>query len=88
MNTTLAPYLKKFVLVFFDDILIYSKTFEDHLQHIKLNFWLKISGRLSYLNVLLPRDKFLIWGHVISERGVARSTEDSGYQGMAYTFQC
>jgi hypothetical protein len=38
MNTTLAPYLRKFVLVFFDDILIYNNTFEDHLQHIRLVF--------------------------------------------------
>jgi hypothetical protein len=38
MNSTLAPYLRLFVLVFFDDILIYSKTYEDHTQHIQLVF--------------------------------------------------
>jgi hypothetical protein len=36
MNTTLAPLLRKCVLVFLYDILIYSKTYEKHLQHIKL----------------------------------------------------
>lgn len=36
MNTTLAPYLRRFVLVFFDNILIYSPTWESHLVHIRL----------------------------------------------------
>jgi hypothetical protein len=36
INTTLAPLLRKCVLVFFDDILIYNKTYVEHLQHIKL----------------------------------------------------
>jgi hypothetical protein len=31
MNETLKPYIRKFVLVFFDDILIYSATWADHL---------------------------------------------------------
>jgi hypothetical protein len=35
MNTTLEPLLRKCVLVFFDDILMYSKTFEDHLSHLQ-----------------------------------------------------
>ena len=35
MNTVLRPYLRKFVLVFFDDILIYSPSWMSHLQHAK-----------------------------------------------------
>jgi hypothetical protein len=38
MNSTLAPGLWQFVFVFFDDILIYSHTFEEHLQHLALVF--------------------------------------------------
>ena len=33
MNTTLFSLLRKCVIVFFDDILIYSSTYEEHLQH-------------------------------------------------------
>jgi hypothetical protein len=34
MNKLLKPYLWKFVLVFFDDILIYSHTWDSHLHHV------------------------------------------------------
>lgn len=34
MNTTLKPLLRKCVIVFFDDILVYSSTWEEHLQHL------------------------------------------------------
>jgi len=52
MNTTLGPYFRKFVLVFFYDILIYSRTHEDHIKHIQL-----VSNCQS---VLLLKGKFLI----------------------------
>lgn len=35
-NEVFKEYLRKFILVFFDDILIYSSTWEQHLEHIKI----------------------------------------------------
>ncbi|KAK1647967.1 hypothetical protein QYE76_065772 [Lolium multiflorum] len=36
MNASLAPVLRKFALVFFDDIRIYTATYDDHLQHLAI----------------------------------------------------
>jgi hypothetical protein len=42
MNTTLAPGLRQFVIVFFNDILVYSATYEQHIEHLRLVFqWLQ-----------------------------------------------
>lgn len=51
MNTIFRPYLCKFVLVFFDDIIIYSKTWAEHINHLESalnilanhNFHIKLS---------------------------------------------
>jgi hypothetical protein len=35
MNTTLSPILRKCTLVFFYDILVYNRSFDDHLHHLQ-----------------------------------------------------
>jgi len=36
MSDVLRPFLCRFVLVFFDDILIFSSSWAEHLQHIRI----------------------------------------------------
>ena len=36
MNPVFYPYLDKFVIVFIDDILVYSKTYDEHQQHLRI----------------------------------------------------
>lgn len=73
MNTTLAPLLRKGVLVFFDDILIYSRTLEDHIVLLRQVFELLQADqwqvKLSMCVFAQRQLKYL--GHVISEAGVA-----------------
>jgi len=52
MNDILGRYLRNFVLVFFDDILIYSKTWEEHLQHIR-----QVLALLQLNSVFLKKSK-------------------------------
>lgn len=36
MNDLFRPYIRRFILVFFNDILVYSKSWEDHLTHLHI----------------------------------------------------
>nr|GEU88874.1 reverse transcriptase domain-containing protein [Tanacetum cinerariifolium] len=51
MNRVCRPYLDKFVIVFIDDIIIYFKTWEEHVEHLRFieNFY-KIDKFLTILN--------------------------------------
>jgi hypothetical protein len=40
MNDILRPFLRRFMLVFFDDILIYSRSMAEHLRHVRAVFTL------------------------------------------------
>ena len=72
MNDVLRPFLDKFVVVFLDDILIYSKTPEDHAKHLRLVLQKLREHRLfakqSKCEFFLPEVEFL--GHVVGADGV------------------
>ncbi|GJZ92083.1 putative reverse transcriptase domain-containing protein, partial [Tanacetum coccineum] len=72
MNWVCKPYLDKFVIIFIDDILIYSKSKEEHAEHIKLILELlkkeELYAKFSKCNFWLSKVQFL--GHVIDSEGI------------------
>ena len=77
MNDVLRPYLRRFVLEFFDDILIYSSSWAAHLQHVNI-----VLNTLRAHHLHLKRSKcsfdatsVAYLGHVISSRGVAMDVD-------------
>nr|GEW04695.1 putative reverse transcriptase domain-containing protein [Tanacetum cinerariifolium] len=72
MNRVCKPYLDKFVIVFIDDILIYSKMKEDHKNHLRLILDLlrkeKLYAKFSKCEFWLQEVYFL--GHVVNYDGI------------------
>ena len=73
MNRIFRPYLDKFVVVFIDDILVYSKTEQEHAEHLRLVLQTlkerKLYAKLSKCEFWMAEVKFL--GHVVSQGGVS-----------------
>ena len=72
MNRVFQPYLDKFVIVFINDILVYSRSSEEYADHLKRVLQIlrekKLYTKLSKCEFWLNHVAFL--GHIISERGI------------------
>ncbi|GJS54488.1 reverse transcriptase domain-containing protein [Tanacetum coccineum] len=72
MNRVCKPYLDKFVIVFIDDILIYSNTKQEHEEHLKLILELlekeELYAKFSKCEFWIPKVQFL--GQVIDSKGI------------------
>ncbi|GJW83869.1 putative reverse transcriptase domain-containing protein [Tanacetum coccineum] len=72
MNRVCKPYLDKFVIVFIDDILIYSKSKKEHEEHLRQILKLlkkeELYAKFSKCEFWISRVQFL--GHVIDYRGI------------------
>jgi hypothetical protein len=72
INNVLRKYLDVFVVVYLDDILVYSKTYEEHVQHMRLilttlrdaNLRIKVEKTEFYKREV----KFL--GYIVSREGL------------------
>jgi hypothetical protein len=72
MNSILSQFIGKFVSVYLDDILIYSKTPEEHLDHVR-----QVLDVLRRHRFYVRKDKCAFWkselfylGHIISAEGI------------------
>jgi hypothetical protein len=73
MNKIFAPHLRKFVLVFFDDILVFNQSLEDHVLHLKQVLQIlrdnELTAKKSKCVFAVPQVEYL--GHVIGAQGVS-----------------
>ncbi|GJV28891.1 putative nucleotidyltransferase, ribonuclease H [Tanacetum coccineum] len=72
MNRVFHEYLDRFVIVFIDDILVYSKTREEHEDHLRIVLEIlrqkKLYAKFSKCDFWLGQVAF--WGHIVSADGI------------------
>src|SRR5262249_48782638 len=72
MNHVLRSFIRKFMVVYFDDILVYSKSMHEHLQQLRLVFDVLRKEQL-YANLkkcCFCIERFVFLGFVISGKGI------------------
>ena len=72
MNKVFYPHLDQFVVVFIDDIMLYSKDAQEHEQHLRLILKIlrekQLFAKLSKCDFWLKEVSFL--GHIVSAKGI------------------
>lgn len=77
MNKVFKPCLRKFVLVFFDDILIYSKSIEEQLKHLERVLEILRENEMcaNRKKYSFAQSKVEYLSHIMSEQGVEADSE-------------
>jgi hypothetical protein len=72
MNELLQPYIRKFLIVFFDDILVYSRNLSEHVVHLEKTFMKLVEGQffLRGSKCFFAQQQLEYLGHVLSAKGV------------------
>ncbi|KAJ0440472.1 putative nucleotidyltransferase, Ribonuclease H [Helianthus annuus] len=77
MNDLFRPYLRRFILVFFDDILIYSPSLEQHQSHLEQALKLLHDNRFfaKLSKCCFGQEQVVFLGHLINAKGVSMEEE-------------
>ena len=77
MNDMFRPHLRKFILVFFDDILVYSANIEDHVQHLKIALDLLRTNNFfaNSKKCVFGQQQLQFLGYVVCQKGVVVDPE-------------
>ena len=73
MNRVFGPYLDKFVIVFIDDILVYSSSKEEHAEHLRIVLQTLREHQLyaKFIKCQFWLDRVTFLGHVVSAEGIS-----------------
>lgn len=73
MNSVFAPYMRKLVLVFMDDILVYNKNMAEHVKHLEIMLEILKQHQLvaKKSKCIFAHNKLEYLGHIISDQGIS-----------------